>query len=70
MYLVTLFFHFFYAFTSICLFSLSFYRYVEKILKIKINTLVTKYTDILIFSFAHIISSAVRRATLNIAMIK
>ena len=40
---------------SIYLFSFSCYRFVEKIFKIKLNTHVTKYTDIIIFKFSHTI---------------
>ena len=51
--------HSFYFFKVKCicshsLFSFSCYVFVKTIFKMKPNTIVTKYTDILIFSFAHI----------------
>ena len=36
-------------------FSLSCYIFLETIIKMKLNTLVTKYSNILFFNFAHII---------------
>ena len=37
------------------LFSFSCYRFIEKVLKMKLNTFVKKYTDIIIFIFGYII---------------
>ena len=39
---------------SNCLFSFSCYKFVEAIFKMKLNTPVTKYTDILIFNFVNL----------------
>ena len=41
------------------------YIIVEKIFKMKLNTLVTKYTNIVIFKFAYI-SSAMHNVTLTL----
>ena len=39
-------------------FLLSCYRIIDKIFKMKINTLVTKYTDIITFNFVHTFDNA------------
>ena len=51
------------TFVFICLFSC--YRIVETIFKMKLNILVTKYINILIFKFAYI-SSAMHNATFTL----
>ena len=46
------------AFVFICLFSASCCRFVETIYKMKLNTISTKYKDLLLFNLGHIINGA------------